>query len=154
MLGLSRGALWEGRSIAERSVKFVCEHCQKHFRTWQHCLGTQLWWELEMWWQLRWWQDRIPLSLPFSIFFSHQHSENHEQCGHAEAYSTVMLWGNSQESNMPLSHCRLERNINRSTVTIMMALFFQNTWNLTALVVFFFPPFMPHAFDFVCIFFL
>ena len=30
----------------------------------------------------------------FLFFFAiHQHSENHEQCGHAEAYSTVMLWG-------------------------------------------------------------
>lgn len=41
-------------------------------------------------------------TFPFFLF-SHQHSENHDQCGHAEAYSTVMLWGNSQESNMPSS---------------------------------------------------
>lgn len=56
--------------------------------------------------------------------FSHQHSENHEQCGHAKAYSTVMLWGNSQESNMPSCQSRLERNINRSTVVTVVTLFF------------------------------
>lgn len=68
----------------------------------------------------------------FFFFLSHQHSENHEQCGHAEAYSTVMLWGNSQKSNMP--SCQSERNINRSTVvTLFVTLFF---FNLTALVVF------------------
>lgn len=52
--------------------------------------------------------DRSPV---FPVFFqliffsiSHQHSQNHEQCGHAEAiqYSDVILGGgNSQESNMP-----------------------------------------------------
>lgn len=33
----------------------------------------------------------FPVIFLFSI--SHQHSQNHEQCGHAEAYSTVMLFG-------------------------------------------------------------
>lgn len=131
MLGLRRGALWEGRNtVKSRLGLCFCSH--KHPGIWQHCLGTQLWWELEMWWQLRW-QDMIPLFL----LFSHQHSENHDQCGHAEAYSTVMLWGNSQESNMPSCQSRLERNINRSTVATMVASFFLNTCNLTALVVLF-----------------
>lgn len=62
------------------------------------------------------------LFLFFFNLFSHQHSENHEQCGHAEAYSTVMLWGNSQKSNMPLCHCRLKRTKNRSTVATLVTL--------------------------------
>lgn len=84
--------------------------------------------------------DRVGFhfSLPFFLFFlsSHQHRENHEQCGHAKAYSTVMLWGNSQESNMPSCQSGLERNINRSTVvtTVTCFLFSENTFNLTALV--------------------
>lgn len=85
---------------------------------------------------------RFHVSLPFFhvfFFFLSPTQWNHEQCGHAKAYSTVMLWGNSQESSMPSCQSGLERNINRSTVAIMVTLFFfsQNTLNLTALVVFF-----------------
>lgn len=94
-----------------------------------------------MWWQLRWWQDTIPRLFAIfpRLFFLSPTQWNHEQCGHAKAYSTVMLWGNSQESSMPSCQSSLERNINRSTVAIMVTLFFfsQNTLNLTALVVFF-----------------
>lgn len=68
-------------------------------------------------------QDSTFLCLLSFFIFSHQHSEDHEQCGHAEAYSTVMLWDNSQKSNMPLCHCRLKRNKNRSTVATVVTLF-------------------------------
>lgn len=72
--------------------------------------------------------DRVGFhfSLPFFLFFlsSHQHRENHEQCGHAKAYSTVMLRGNSQESNMPSCQSGLERNMNRSTVVTTVTFFF------------------------------
>lgn len=45
----------------------------------------------------------------FQLFFfslSHQHSQNHEQCGHAEAYSTVMLFGGVTVKSQT---CLLER---------------------------------------------
>lgn len=83
------------------------------------------------------------LTAPYSIIlfflfcfvfnFSHQHREDREQCVHAEAYSTVMLWGNSQESNMPSRQSERNEIHSRHSGDFH---FLINTLTLTGLVIF------------------
>lgn len=131
MSGLSKGALWEGRCIANMSVRFLLlfffQHSHKHpgilatlFRN-STVMGTGD----VMTTRVMTGEDSTFLChFSFFFFFKSPTQWNHEQCGHAKAYSTVMLWGNSQESSMPSCQSRLERNINRSIDATVVTFFF------------------------------
>lgn len=95
------------------SVRFVFEHSHKHPGNWQHCLGTQLWWDLEMWWQLRWWQDSTFLChFPFFFLFSHQHSETMSSVD-MQKHTVQWCYGVTVKSQA----CLLVRADSRETLT-------------------------------------
>lgn len=114
---------------------------------WRHCLGAQLWWELEMWWQLRWWQGRIPLFFAiFPFFFVCLVTNTVKTMSSVDMQKHTVQWcyGVTVKSQT----CLLVRADSRETLTDPQTspwwlYFFQNTWNLTALVVFF--PLIIHA---------